>query len=236
MVKLIDIHKQYQNVNVLDGIDMEFEEGMITAILGPSGCGKTTLLSITAGLIEPTRGEVIGMELKKSGFIFQEPRLLPWKTAIQNLEFVLPDSIDKADKKRICSDILDQVGLSGFEKHYPSQLSGGMSQRLAMARAFIVDSDILFMDEPFQFLDLKRREQMIELLKSLWVKRKPMVVIVTHDVNEALLLSDKIYILSHKPAKIIKEIRNPMPFGSRTVKNTEFYKLEQEIINNYLLR
>ncbi len=105
-----------------------------------------------------------------------------------------------------------------------------------MARAFIVDSDILFMDEPFQFLDLKRREQMIELLKSLWVKRKPMVVIVTHDVHEALLLSDKIYILSDKPAKIIKEIRNPMPFGSRTVKNTEFYKLEQEIINNYLLR
>jgi len=236
LVKLIDIHKRYQSVDVLDGIDMEFEEGMITAILGPSGCGKTTLLSITAGLIEPTRGEVLGMESKKTGFIFQEPRLLPWKTAVQNLEFVLPDNIEKTVKKQICCDILKQVGLSGFEKHYPSQLSGGMSQRLAMARAFIVDSDILFMDEPFQFLDLKRRGQMIELLISLWLKRKPAVVIVTHDVHEALLLSDKIYILSDKPAKVIKEIRNPMPFGSRSVKNAEFYKLEQEIINDYLLR
>ena len=236
MIKLIDIHKQFQNVIVLDGINMEFEEGKITAILGPSGCGKTTLLSITAGLIEPTRGEVLGMELKESSFIFQEPRLLPWKNTIQNLEFVLPDSIEKSEKKQICNDILEQVGLSGFEKHYPSQLSGGMSQRLAMARAFIVKSDILFMDEPFQFLDLKRREQMIDLLKNLWIKTKPAVVIVTHDVQEALLLSDKIYILSDKPATVIKEIKNPIPFGLRTVKNAEFYKLEQEIINNYLLR
>jgi NitT/TauT family transport system ATP-binding protein len=236
VIKLIDIHKQFQNVIVLDGINMEFEEGKITAILGPSGCGKTTLLSITAGLIEPTRGEVLGMELKESSFIFQEPRLLPWKNTIQNLEFVLPDSIEKSEKKQICNDILEQVGLSGFEKHYPSQLSGGMSQRLAMARAFIVKSDILFMDEPFQFLDLKRREQMIDLLKNLWIKTKPAVVIVTHDVQEALLLSDKIYILSDKPATVIKEIKNPIPFGLRTVKNAEFYKLEQEIINNYLLR
>jgi NitT/TauT family transport system ATP-binding protein len=176
------------------------------------------------------------MELKESSFIFQEPRLLPWKNTIQNLEFVLPDSIEKSEKKQICNDILEQVGLSGFEKHYPSQLSGGMSQRLAMARAFIVKSDILFMDEPFQFLDLKRREQMIDLLKNLWIKTKPAVVIVTHDVQEALLLSDKIYILSDKPATVIKEIKNPIPFGLRTVKNAEFYKLEQEIINNYLLR
>jgi len=235
MIKLVDIHKQFQNITVLDGIDMEFEEGKITAILGPSGCGKTTLLSITAGLIEPTRGEVLGMEQKEPGFLFQEPRLLPWKNSIQNLEFVLPDSIEKSGKKQICNDILAQVGLSGFEKHYPSQLSGGMKQRLAVARAFIVKSDILFMDEPFQFLDLKRREQMIELLKNLWVKRKPAVVIVTHDVQEALLLSDKIYILSDKPTIIIKEIENTMPFGLRSVKNPEFYKLEQEIINNYLL-
>lgn len=212
MIKLIDIHKQFQNVIVLDGINMEFKEGMITAILGPSGCGKTTLLSITAGLIEPTRGEVIGMESKKSGFIFQEPRLLPWKNAEQNLEFVLPDDIDKSKKKQICSDILAQVGLSGFEKHYPSQLSGGMSQRLAMARAFIVKSDILFMDEPFQFLDLKRRAQMIDLLKNLWIKRKPAVVLVTHDVQEALLLSDKIYILSDKPATVVTEIKKPNAF------------------------
>lgn len=236
MIKLIDIYKQFQDVIVLDGINMEFEDGMITAILGPSGCGKTTLLLITAGLMEPTRGEVTGMELKKSGFVFQEPRLLPWKSALQNLEFVLPDNIDKAEKKQICSDILEQVGLYGFEKHYPSQLSGGMRQRLAMARAFIVKSDILFMDEPFQSLDLKRREQMIDLVKNLWIKTKPAVVIVTHDVHEALLLSDKIYILSDKPAKVVKEIKNPMPFTLRSVKNAEFYKLEQEIINNYLLR
>ncbi len=235
MIKLIDIHKNFQNVIVLDGVNMEFAENTITSILGPSGCGKSTLLSIIAGLLAPTGGKILGMDKKKSGFLFQEPRLLPWKNALDNLAFVLPDDIEKKKKKQLCQDVLNRIGLAGFENHYPEQLSGGMNQRLAMARAFIVESDILFMDEPFQSLDLKRREQMISLFKDLWMIKRPAVLMVTHDVQEALLLSDKIYILSDKPTKVLAQITNPMSFDSRSIKNQEFYKLEQEIINQYLL-
>ncbi len=236
MIILKNIHMRFGSLNVLNGLDMTFEEGTITSILGPSGCGKSTLLYITAGLICPTGGEVTGMEHKRSGFLFQEPRLLPWKNAMENLEFVLPEDIDRQSKKQMCEDLINRVELKGFEMHYPSQLSGGMNQRLALARAFIVHSDVLFMDEPFQSLDLKRRAQMIELVKKLWMKQKPAVLMVTHDVQEALLLSDKIYILSDKPTGIITEIKNTMPLHERTVKNKEFYRMEQEIINSYLMK
>jgi len=235
MPELINIHKSFGELKILSGLDMSVKEGSITSILGPSGCGKTTLLRIAAGLIKPDSGEVSGMENKKAGFLFQETRLLPWKNAIDNLEFVLPDTLDKKEKLRMCLDILDKVGLKGFERHYPAQLSGGMNQRLAMARAFIIESDILFMDEPFQSLDLKRRAQMISMFKKLWLQTRPAILMVTHDVQEALLLSDRIYILSDKPARILVELDNPMPFSSRTVKNQDFYRLEQEIINKYIL-
>jgi len=235
MPELINIHKRFGELNVFSGLNMSFKEGCITSILGPSGCGKTTLLKIAAGLIKPDQGEIKGMENKKTSFLFQETRLLPWKNAIDNLEFVLPDALDKKERIRLCLDILEKVGLKGFERHYPSQLSGGMNQRLAMARAFIVKSDILFMDEPFQSLDLKKRSQMISMFKNLWLSTKPAILMVTHDVHEALLLSDKIYVFSDKPVKIILELENPMPFNSRSVNNQDFYRLEQEIINNYIL-
>lgn len=235
MVRITNIHKSFDDLLVLNGLDMCFEEGEITAILGPSGCGKTTLLNIIAGLETADKGEIYGMEQKTPGYLFQEPRLMPWKNAVDNLKFVLPDSMDKSLKNEICIDMLKKVGLSGFEKQYPSRLSGGMNRRLAIARAFIVNSDILFMDEPFQSLDLKRRQQMIELLKSLWVNQKTTILLVTHDVQEALLLSDKIYILSDKPAKVVEEVKNPMPFESRGINNENFYRLEQKIINQYLM-
>ncbi|NLM10028.1 MAG: ABC transporter ATP-binding protein [Clostridiaceae bacterium] len=235
MIKLLNIKKSFNNTIVLDNINMVFEEESITAILGPSGCGKTTLLRIAAGLINADEGEKKGVDQKKLSFLFQEPRLLPWKNAWKNLELVLPDSIEKETKKKLCFEMLELVGLKGYENHLPSELSGGMCQRLSMARAFIIQADILFMDEPFQSLDLKRRDQMINLLKSLWIKKKPVVIMVTHDVQEALLLSDKIYIFSDKPTKILKEIQNPMPFEERTVKNERLYELEREIINKYIV-
>lgn len=235
MIQLNQIHKQYQDISILNNISMTFEDHAITAILGPSGCGKTTLLKITAGLVRQDSGEVTGMEGRVPGFIFQEPRLLPWLNAVQNLEIVLPDSMDKEQKQKLCMEMLESVGLSGYHRHYPSQLSGGMSQRLSIARAFIVHSDILFMDEPFQALDMKRRQQMIDLFGKLWLKHRPAVLMVTHDVQEALLLADKIYILSDKPTKILKEIHNPMPFQDRSVQNADFYRLEQQIINQYIL-
>ncbi len=235
MIKLTEIQKKYNEVMIFDHLQMTFEDHAITAILGPSGCGKTTLLKIVAGLIPADAGEITGIEDKIPGFLFQEPRLLPWMNAVHNLEFVLPKNLNMAEKGRICKEMLEAVGLAGCDKHYPSQLSGGMSQRLSIARAFILQSDILFMDEPFQSLDIKRREQMFGLFKRLWLKHRPSVLMVTHDVQEALLLSDKIYILSDKPTGILQEIHNPMPFEERSVQNEAFYKLEQQIINQYLL-
>jgi len=235
MIKLLNIKKSFDSTIVLDNLDMIFEEESITAILGPSGCGKTTLLRISAGLINADSGEITGADREKMSFLFQEPRLLPWKNAWKNLELVIPDNVDKETRKRLCFEMLEKVGLKGYENHYPSELSGGMRQRLSMARAFIIQSDILFMDEPFQSLDLKRRAQMISLFKDLWIKNKPMVIMVTHDVQEALLLADKLYILSDKPTRILKEIQNPMPFEERTVKNEHFYGLEREIINEYIV-
>jgi NitT/TauT family transport system ATP-binding protein len=235
MIKLTGIQKQYYEQIILDNLQMTFEDHGITAILGPSGCGKTTLLKIVAGLIPADAGEISGMEERVPGFLFQEPRLLPWMNAVQNLEFVLPKTMDGNEKSRLCQEMLDSVGLTGYEKHYPSQLSGGMSQRLSIARAFIIRSDILFMDEPFQSLDIKRRQKVLTLFKDLWMKHRPSVLMVTHDVQEALLLSDKIYILSDKPTAILKEIHNPMPFEERSVQNEVFYQLEQQIINQYLI-
>ena len=235
MIQLTKIHKKYKDNVILDSLDMTFEDHAITAILGPSGCGKTTLLKITAGLVPQGSGEVTGMEGRVPGFLFQEPRLLPWMNTVQNLEFVLPDDMDKALKRKLSMDMLESVGLTDYHRHYPSQLSGGMSQRLSIARAFIIRSDILFMDEPFQALDMKRRQQMIDLFRSLWLNHKPAALMVTHDVQEALLLADKIYILSDKPTEILKEIHNPMPLQARSVQNPVFYRLEQQIINQYLL-
>lgn len=235
MIQLTNIRKKYHEQIILNGLQMTFEDHAITAILGPSGCGKTTLLKIVAGLIPQDEGEITGMEGKAPGFLFQEPRLLPWMNTIQNLEFVLPREMDKREKTGLCNEMLEAVGLAGYQNHYPSQLSGGMSQRLSIARAFIIRSDILFMDEPFQSLDIKRREQMFGLFRGLWLKHRPAVLMVTHDVQEALLLSDKMYILSDKPTGILKEIRNPMPFEERSVQNEVFYRLEQQIINQYLI-
>ena len=234
MIRLLNIKKSFNNLTVLDNIDMKFEEGSVTAILGPSGCGKTTLLRIVAGLISADAGEITGTDGKNLSFLFQEPRLLPWKNAWKNLELVLPDDLDKEARRKKCFEMLELVGLKGYENHFPSELSGGMCQRLAMARAFIIQSDILLMDEPFQSLDLKRRGQMISLFRSLWVKKRPLTIMVTHDVQEALLLSDKVYVLSEKPTGILAEIHNPVPFKERTVKNERLYELEKDIINNYI--
>lgn len=234
MIRLLNIKKSFNNLTVLDNIDMKFEEGSVTAILGPSGCGKTTLLRIVAGLISADSGEITGTDGKNLSFLFQEPRLLPWKNAWKNLELVLPDDLDKEARRKKCFEMLELVGLKGYENHFPSELSGGMCQRLAMARAFIIQSDILLMDEPFQSLDLKRHGQMISLFRSLWVKKRPLTIMVTHDVQEALLLSDKVYVLSEKPTGILAEIHNPVPFEERTVKNERLYELEKDIINNYI--
>ena len=214
MIQLLNIQKKYHEQTILNGLQMAFEDHAITAILGPSGCGKTTLLKIVAGLIPADAGEISGMEGRIPGFLFQEPRLLPWMNAMQNLDFVLPRAMDKNDRRRLCNEMLDAVGLAGYQNHYPSQLSGGMSQRLSIARAFIIQSDILFMDEPFQSLDIKRREQVFGLFRELWQKHRPTVLMVTHDVQEASFCRTRCTFSPTSQQASSRKFTTPCPSGN----------------------
>lgn len=204
----------------------------ITALLGPSGCGKTTLLHILAGLLKPDSGEISGIDQQPVSYLFQEPRLLPWKTVAGNLELVLKDKMEQAEGVRKISEILETVELDGFSNYYPHQLSGGMRQRTAIARAFIYPSNLMFLDEPFQALDLKLRLSLMSSFLRLWQKDRRTAVFVTHDVQEALLLGDDIVLLSSSPesgARISKRFSNPLPIKERRLSSPSLLDLEREL-------
>ena len=200
------LNKSFPGVDLYRDFQIEFRERRITGIMGPSGCGKTTLLNMITGAVAPDSGEFLGLAGKRVSCIFQEPRLLPWKTVSENVEFVLKDLFSKNDRNKIVSDLLKMVSLGEFAGHYPREISSGMRQRAAAARAFAYPSDILVMDEPFRALDLKLKRSLIESFRKLWDTDRRTVVFVTHDVDEALLLCDEIYIFSGPPVRIIKRI------------------------------
>ncbi len=215
MFKVEEITKNFGELQVFQDFSLEFPTGKITAILGPSGCGKTTLLKILAGLIKPGRGAVESTE--KLSFIFQEPRLLPWLNIRQNLALVLEDKLPAGTVDTHIEYYLEAVGLAEYHRFYPGQLSGGMRQRAAMARALSYPADLLLMDEPFKSLDLKTRYQLIADFLALWRHRPNTVVMVTHDIKEAVWLGDQILVLSEKPARLIARFENKIPFESRMV-------------------
>ena len=203
---------------VLDDISFSIDEGSFVSFLGPSGCGKTTLLRILDGLITPVAGEVIidGDVVRRPvadrAMVFQEFNLMPWRTTQKNIEFALEmQGADRATRKRKADETLRLVGLEGFADYYPHQLSGGMKQRVGLARALSTTPSYLFMDEPFGALDPQIRELMqIELLKILEVDRKT-VVFVTHSVDEAIFMSDKIVMFSARPGRILTTIDIALP-------------------------
>ena len=185
-------------VRALDGIDFEMSGKSFVSMVGPSGCGKSTFLNIVSGVETPSTGTI---EVKaddggraKLGYVFQDARLLPWRTVIDNLIYVQPKENKSAE---YVQPYLDLVGLSGFEKMYPAHLSGGMQQRVGIARAFSVEPDLLLMDEPFSHLDAITARTMREELQSIWEQKKRTVLFVTHDVLEAVQLSDRIIILEY---------------------------------------
>ncbi|MBU7006744.1 ABC transporter ATP-binding protein [Phosphitispora fastidiosa] len=200
------LYKSFPGVDLYQDFRIEFREGRITGILGPSGCGKTTLLNMITGTIAPDSGEFLGLAGKRVSCIFQEPRLLPWKTVSENVEFVLKDLFPQNDRSKIVSGLLKMVSLGDFAGHYPREISSGMRQRAAAARAFAYPSDILVMDEPFRALDLKLKRSLINSFRKLWDTDRRTVVFVTHDVDEALMLCDEIYIFGGPPVRIIKKI------------------------------
>lgn len=206
------IHKIYNgNVVALKDINLEFRRGELTSLLGPSGCGKTTLLKIIAGLLKPTEGEVAvnGRTVTGPGperaFVFQDFALMPWATVLRNAAFGLElQGVGKSEREDKARHYINEVGLAGFEDKYPHELSGGMRQRVGLARALAVDADVLLMDEPFSAVDEQTRRKFQEDLIRLREIEKKTFLLVTHSIEEAVYLSDRIILLSPRPGRLNK--------------------------------
>jgi len=223
-------------VEALRDVNMEIGENQFVSIVGPSGCGKTTILKIIAGLTEPTTGEVYvrGQKvvniIQNVGMVFQSPVLLKWRTVLKNI--MLPIEIKKLSEKEYLEkahNLIELTGLKGFEDKYPNELSGGMQQRVSICRALITDPDILLMDEPFGALDALTREQLNRELINIWQYKKKTVVFVTHSVNEAVYLSDKIFVMSPRPGTVIEEINVDLP-RPRIRSDPKFIALVEKIL------
>ncbi len=194
-------------------ISISVRDNEFVCLLGPSGCGKTTLIRIVAGLIPPDRGEVLvnGAPVKAPGrdrcMVFQQFGLLPWRTVLGNVEFGLEiEGVPREERQRICKQYLELVGLAGFENYYPHQISGGMQQRVGIARALSKQPDILLMDEPFGAVDAQTREQLQEELLKIWSKTSTMVIFVTHSIDESIYLSDRVIVMQARPGSVKEEI------------------------------
>ena len=202
----------------------------VSVILGPSGCGKTTLLNIIHGILIPQRGKIEKGNINSISYIFQEPRLLPWKTVSQNIELILKNYYDHKKRKEITKHYLELIGLREFEDYYPAELSGGMRQRVAIARAFAYPAEIILMDEPFQALDPGLKLNLTKLFSSLWIEDHRTSIFVTHDTAEAVFLGDEIFVLSAvKPSNVVAHFINPVPRDKREQENPECRKIEEEL-------
>lgn len=203
-MKVINIKKNYGERKILAGVSFEGEEGKVTVILGESGCGKSTLLGILSNNIKDFSGEIVFDRDISSGisYIFQEDTLIPWKTVYENIEYVLKDKISASEMRTYIEKYLKMVNLLEYKDEYPEHLSGGMKRRVGIARAFAYPSDYLFMDEPFEFLDIKTKGEIIEYFKLLQEKNKKTVLFITHDIESALKIGDKIVVFSSKPTRV----------------------------------
>lgn len=210
----------FQNENgglhALDNISFNMRAREFVCVLGPSGSGKTTLLRILAGLIPPTSGSfMFGQgEQPSIGMVFQQATLMPWRTVTENIRLPLEvKKIDEAAARKKTNELIELVGLQGFEDSLPRDLSGGMAQRVAIARALIHDPDLLLLDEPFASLDAMTRERMWTELSRIWQARQKTVIMVTHSINESLFLADRVLVLTQRPGKIKmdKEVDLPRP-------------------------
>ncbi|WP_447588909.1 ABC transporter ATP-binding protein [Aquipseudomonas campi] len=228
-----------ETFTALDKVSFEVPDQQFAVIVGPSGCGKSSLLYLTAGLNEPTEGDIYvgGQKVEgpgaDRGMVFQGYTLFPWLTVRQNIEFGLKRrSLPQDEIRTIVEFYLAEVGLAKFAEHYPKQLSGGMMQRVAIARALANDPQILLMDEPFGALDSQTRLQMQQLLLQVWGNSKKTVVFVTHDIDEAILLADRIYVMGARPGRIKEILDVPIerPRNLDVVMEPEFIRMKRHIL------
>jgi len=225
---------------VLDHISLEIKENEFVCIVGASGCGKTTFIRSIGGLIPAEEGEVRidGRKVEgpggDRGFVFQHDSLLPWRTVMDNVIFGLEvRGVPPSQSYPLGKSLLQLVGLNGFEKHYPSELSGGMRQRVNLARALAIDPDVLLMDEPFAALDAQTREIMQRELLKIWAEKRKTVLFITHQIDEAVYLADRVLVFSSRPGRVAADIAIPFarPRDLSLKRSPEFLKIVDEIWN-----
>ena len=237
MIEVRNITKKFGKLLVLDKISFKVDNSEFVSVIGPSGCGKSTLLRTIMGFEKLDDGKIIidGEEVKgisnKLGFVFQEHNLFPWRTISENISFGLENKdTDKSEIKKIADTTIKLVGLEGFGDKYPYQLSGGMRQRAALARVLAFNPEILLMDEPFASVDMQTRLRLQEELIRIWRKTRKTILFVTHSIDEAVYLAQKIIILTDRPSKIKNIIDNFLEYP-RDRKSNEFTELKNKIVS-----
>jgi len=223
-LELVDLTKVFtasgprDSISVFEKLNCRIEKGEFVSIVGPSGCGKTTLLRVIAGLEQASDGKVFldGTSIDgrdpRVGLIFQEYALFPWRKTLENIETGLEfGGIPKKERRGAAMEYIRNFGLAGFENKYPKELSGGMKQRVAIARTLITNPEVVLMDEPFGSLDSQTRNDMQQFLLDVWQRRRDTILFVTHNVDEAVYLSDRILVLSRRPTKILKAVEATLP-------------------------
>ncbi|MBU5308358.1 ABC transporter ATP-binding protein [Clostridioides mangenotii] len=247
ILEIKDISVQFENnkekKRVLDSICLDVKKGEIVSIIGPSGCGKSTLLSAIGGINTNFTGEILVNEKKvtspssQRGYIFQKPALFDWLSIVDNVGYGL--KLKKMNKEQIKSKSLkfiEEIGLSSYENYYPKQLSGGMQQRVALARVLILEPEILLMDEPFSALDYQTRLEMQKLTLKLWSHYKPSIVFVTHDIEEAIIMSDRVVVMSKNPGLIseIIDIDFKRPRTIDLISSMDFVNIKKRLLEKLI--
>jgi len=245
-VEVKDVSKSFSKVDegkplpVIQNVSFNVYDGEFLCIVGSSGCGKTTILRVIAGLQQADSGEVlldgnkIELTSSKVGMVFQEFALFPWRTVQKNVEFGLEyKHLPTEEREKLAKKFISMVGLSGYENSYPHQLSGGMKQRVAIARALVNDPDVLLMDEPFGALDAQTRNILQDELLRIWAETKKTIIFITHNVDEAVYLGDRVMVLTKRPAKIKKEFKIALS-RRRSRTNIEFVMLRKEILDELM--
>ena len=235
IVKIFADPKRGRELLTLDNIDLDIDANDFVCLLGPSGCGKSTLLNIIAGFENSTSGQALvdGKIIERPGsdrgVVFQQPTLMPWLSAIDNVAFSLKlKGVAKQERQRRAMEFIDLVGLRGFEHHHPAELSGGMNQRVGIARALLMNPRVILMDEPFAALDAQTKLEMQEELVAIWQRHRCTIVFVTHSVDEAIFLADRLLVMTRRPGRFKADLRIDLP-RPRDPASDEFNAIRREV-------